>query len=172
MNQIRHGGWIQTFTGLQFWPMDARPSDVEIVDIAHSLSLLCRFNGHCRRFYSVAEHSVLASKLVAPEWALWGLLHDASEAYLADLPQPIKHYLASYREAEEKLLNVIADRFGLSWGVPEAVKEVDRLLLATEKAALMGPEPASWGNFPKPLEVSLILRMGAKRGERGVFAPL
>lgn len=68
----RRGDWIQTFTGRRFWPLDPRPEDVCIEDIAHALSLKCRFGGHCTRFYSVAEHSVHVSNYVPAEFALWG----------------------------------------------------------------------------------------------------
>lgn len=152
----RTGAWIQTFTGRQFWPMDARPEEMDIVDIAHALSMLCRFNGHCHRFYSVAEHSVHVSSVVAPEEARWGLLHDAAEAYLSDMPQPIKRELRAFSVFEKQLEQVIAQRFGLSVSMPPAVKEADRLLLATEKVALMTKEPAPWETLPPPLDPSLI----------------
>ncbi|WP_130472190.1 phosphohydrolase [Candidatus Magnetaquicoccus inordinatus] len=153
----RKGSWIQTFTGIQFWPLDARVQEVEIIDIAHSLSMLCRFNGHCRSFYSVAEHSVHVSRVVDPTLARWGLLHDAAEAYLSDLPQPIKQQMPLFRSHEESLLKIIAQRFALLPSEPpEAIKEADMLLLATEKAALMGREPAPWQGLPEPLPPSLI----------------
>ncbi|MBF0612521.1 MAG: hypothetical protein HQL55_15470, partial [Magnetococcales bacterium] len=77
--------WIQTFTGRQFWPLAPVLEHIHVQDIAHALSLLCRFNGHCQKFYSVAEHSLHVATILPPELAGWGLLHDASEAYLADL---------------------------------------------------------------------------------------
>ena len=87
MNVARRGGWIQTYTGRQFWPLDPRIEDIDIHDIAHALSHQCRYSGHCLRFYSVAEHSVLLSHHVAGEHMLWALLHDAWEAYLAAIPE-------------------------------------------------------------------------------------
>src|ERR1039457_118422 len=83
-------GFIGTFSGLRFWPLDPNPEKILIDDIAHALAHQCRFGGHASRFYSVAEHSVHVSRLCPPEDALWGLLHDASEAYLVDLPRPLK----------------------------------------------------------------------------------
>jgi hypothetical protein len=71
MSIAERGDWIQTATGRPFWPIDPRPEDIDIEDIAHALSMLCRFGGHCLRFYSVAEHSVLLSQYVAPEHKLW-----------------------------------------------------------------------------------------------------
>ncbi|MBF0184990.1 MAG: phosphohydrolase [Magnetococcales bacterium] len=148
--------WIQTFSGRQFWPLDARAEEVDIVDIAHSLAMQCRFNGHCRRFYSVAEHAVHVSHLVTAQSARWGLLHDAAEAYLSDLPQPIKQQMPVFRQYEDRLLQVIATRFALPAEMPEEIKQVDMLLLSTEKAALMALEPAPWLGLPPPLHISLI----------------
>ncbi|MBF0191957.1 MAG: phosphohydrolase [Magnetococcales bacterium] len=152
MGQQRDGAWIQTYTGIQFWPMDARPEEIALLDIAHALSMLCRFNGHCRRFYSVAEHSVHVSRVVGAADARWGLLHDAAEAYLSDIPKPVKRVLPAFHPWEERLLAVIADRFGLaSPEPPETVKQADLALLASEKVVLMGPAPASWGWMPEPV---------------------
>jgi uncharacterized protein len=157
MQEARNGAWIQTVTGKQFWPTDARPEEVDIQDIAHALSMLCRFNGHCNRFYSVAEHSVHVSKVIEPEHARWGLLHDAAEAYLSDIPQPVKQELTLFHEFEERLLKVVAERFGLPIDIPVEVKQVDMIMLATEKAALMGEEPATWEGIQEPLDTSMIL---------------
>ena len=143
--------WIQTYAGKQFWPLAPKPEDLDIVDIAHSLSLQCRFNGHCREFYSVAEHSVRVSEILPPDLALWGLLHDAAEAYLSDLPKPIKQLLPAFCEAEDRLLEVILDRFGLTWPLPEEVHEADLRLLATEARDLMAPPPEPWGLDIEPL---------------------
>lgn len=166
----RNGAWIQTFTGKQFWPMDPRANEVDILDIAHSLSMLCRFNGHCNRFYSVAEHAVHVSHVVGPEQARWGLLHDAAEAYLSDIPQPVKRELALFHEFEERLLVVIAERFDLPVGLPPEVKQADMLLLATEKAALMGPEPAPWEGIPDPLAPGMIKGWSPDQARREFLA--
>ena len=108
----RVGNWMQTFSGRQFWPMDPKPEDVCILDIANSLGKICRYNGHCKKFYSVAEHSYYVSKYVEPQNALWGLLHDASEAYMCDLIRPLKNepFARSFRLFENKIIEVIADR--------------------------------------------------------------
>ncbi|MBF0097971.1 MAG: phosphohydrolase [Magnetococcales bacterium] len=161
----RQGLWIQTYTGKQFWPLDARAEEVEIEDIAHSLAMLCRFNGHCRRFYSVAEHSVHVSRVVSAQLARWGLMHDAAEAYLSDLPQPIKRHMPIFREYEERLLRVIAERFSLPWGVPGEIVQADMVLLATEKAALMGKEPAPWQGLPEALDPGMILCLGPEQAK-------
>ncbi|MBF0401346.1 MAG: phosphohydrolase [Magnetococcales bacterium] len=170
---IRKGAWIQTFTGRQFWPQDARKNDINIRDIAHSLSMKCRFNGHCRAFYSVAEHSVHVSRIVAPEFALWGLLHDAAESYISDVPRPIKsnlfvldasapegQRLGFFRALEGKLIDVIAGHFRLpvrlEGNITAEVRAADEIMLATEKAFLMAKEPAPWDALPDPLDRSII----------------
>lgn len=137
--------WIQTFTGKQFFPLEAHLEQIDLRDIAHALSLQCRFNGHCRSFYSVAEHSVRVSRAVEPEHALWGLLHDAGEAYMGDLPRPLKEQLPQFIAFEQQLLEIIAHRFDLPWPIPAPVVEADNRLLVTEARDLMAPPPASWG---------------------------
>jgi len=139
--------WIQTAAGRKFYPLDPRAEDIDIEDIAHALSLNCRFNGHCRTFYSVAEHSVRVSRLLTGDEALWGLLHDASEAYLTDLPRPVKAQMPAFRDWEDKLEKIIIEHFGLNWPMPEAVKTADDRLLSTEARDLMAepPEVWSWG---------------------------
>src|ERR1035441_1601867 len=104
-------GSITTFSGVRFWPLIPNPADIRIEDIAHALSNQCRFGGHTREFYSVAEHSVRVSQLCTPENALWGLLHDASEAYLSDVTAPITELpqLEAYRAAERSLQGTNAD---------------------------------------------------------------
>ncbi|NNM74783.1 phosphohydrolase [Enterovirga aerilata] len=141
----RKGDWMQTFSGRQFWPLDPQPKDIKLVDIAHALSMQCRYAGHVNKFYSVAEHSVHVSN-VLPTITLqkWGLLHDAAEAYLVDVPRPLKPYLAGYKDAEERLLQAIAERFRLPWPIPDLVKLADNSLLADEKEQLMAKEPAPW----------------------------
>ncbi len=170
MRAPRNGSWIQTYTGIQFWPLDPRPDEIEIRDIAHALSLLCRFNGHCRRFYSVAEHCVHVSGIVAPETGLWGLLHDAAEAYLSDIPQPVKQHLDRFHHAEEKMLVAVAEKFGLPADIPAEVGRADRIMLATEKLALMGQEPAPWYGLPAPLEASKVVCHGPEEAERVFLA--
>lgn len=136
--------WIQTYTGKQFWPHDARPEEIDIVDIAHALSMKCRFTGHCIQFYSVAQHSVLVSRLVPERDALHALLHDATEAYLPDVARPIKPLLQNFTEIEDRLWLVIAARFGLDPVLPASVKHADLIALRTERRDLMSPPPRPW----------------------------
>lgn len=126
--------YFRTHNGLHVHPLEPKAEEISIFDIARSLSHLCRFLGHTTAFYSVAQHSVLVSKFVPPEDALWGLLHDASEAYLADLPAPIKRdaKMITYRMAEGRLMVTICQRFGLRPEMPRSVIIADKALLATE----------------------------------------
>lgn len=145
----RYGDWMQTASGGVFWPMDPRPEEIEICDIAHALSNLCRYAGHCRQFYSVAQHSVLVSHAVPREDALWGLLHDASEAYLADVPRPVKPFLPGYAEAEARVMAAVCARFRLPLEMPESVAHADKAILADEMAQLMASPPRPW-DLPVP----------------------
>jgi len=146
----RKGDWIQTYTGRVFWPLDPRPSEVHIADIAHALANQCRYAGHTLAFYSVAQHSVLVANHLPPELAKWGLLHDASEAYLVDLPRPVKRIVQGYVEAEEQVMAAIAMQLGLSWPMPELVHVADNEALATEKRDLMAPCEKHWACMPEP----------------------
>lgn len=145
------GDWIQTFTGKQFWPLEPVIKDIDIDDIAHALSLQCRYGGHCRRFYSVAEHCVHVSTAVPAKDQIWGLLHDAAEAYLVDVPRPIKKHLSGYKEIEANLMRAICARFGLDPVQPESVTEADNRILFTEREALLSTPPAAWDFEVTPL---------------------
>lgn len=144
--ELRTGEWFQTFLDGQFWPLDPRASEVYIEDIAHALSMQTRFAGHCKRFYSVAQHSVLVSENVPDEDAFWGLMHDASEAYLQDVISPLKRsgIMDGYRAVEQKVMAAIADRFVLALPEPDSVRIADKRMLATEKRDIRGPAPAQW----------------------------
>ena len=139
------GDWMQTHSGGRFYPMDPRPEDMEPRDIAHALSLLCRYGGHVDQFYSVAEHCVLMSEWVDPENALHALLHDATEAYVVDVPRPVKKYLASYAELENSVWLAITKRFGIDPAMPAQVKEADNRIILNERARfLSNAEVGTW----------------------------
>lgn len=144
----REGDWIQTYTGKPFWPLDPRPEDVELLDIAHSLSMQCRYAGHSIKFYSVAEHSVIVSKLVSPQNALWGLLHDAAEAYVTDVPRPLKRFLIGFAAIECGVMDAVCTRFGISRQEPAEVKHIDHHICIDEKAAVMRAGPPWPGMKP------------------------
>lgn len=132
---------IQVANGNTIDPLNPDPADIHIEDIAHALSNQCRFSGHVKKFYSVAEHSIKVSHAVPKEDALWGLLHDASEAYLVDVPSPIKNDLfgKQYREVEDMLMSVICEKYGLDPEMPASVKAADNSLLRTEVRDLLHP---------------------------------
>lgn len=125
-------GKIRTYTGRFVDPFDMKPDDIDIMDIAHSLAHQCRFGGHTKRFHSIARHSINVTMEVDAPHKLAALLHDASEAYLLDIPTPIKKQLPGYSEAEDRLMHAVAAKFGFAWPMPEAVKSADRLMLEIE----------------------------------------
>jgi hypothetical protein len=153
--QGRNGDWMQTYSGRQFWPVDPHPDDIDILDIAHALSMQCRYGGHSKRFYSVAEHSTIMAR-VATVARRAALLHDASEAYLVDIPRPIKPYLANYKELERRLNECIAKKFGVAYPWPQEVIDLDNRILADEQKQLMGPPPADWCLTLPPLGVKIV----------------
>lgn len=157
MNAIPRGGdWMQTYSGRQFWPMDPRAEEIDIRDIAHALSNQCRYAGHCISFYSVAEHCVHMARYVSAPNKLWALLHDASEAYLVDIPRPVKPYLSGYMGAEKYLMAAVAERFGLTQIMPAEVKETDNRILLDERRQNMVPTDDSWGfDHLEPLGIKL-----------------
>lgn len=126
---------IQTYTGIWFTPLDPKVQDIDIRDIAHALSNMCRYAGHVRKFLSVAEHCVYASYLVDPEDALEALLHDGTEAYLVDVPRPVKYMLPEYILYENALQRAMDQRFSLKPHTKQ-LKYVDTQLLVTESAQL------------------------------------
>lgn len=157
--------FIETYTGTRFTPLAPKTKAVHLIDIAHALSHQCRFSGHVREFYSVAEHCVRVSWLLEDQFLaskavrLWGLLHDASEAYLVDLPSPLKNADAfkGYRRAEKRVMRAICKHFDLSLDEPEEVRAADAILLATEARDLMPYEPVHWGGLTaEPLEAQIV----------------
>lgn len=152
------GTWIQTYSGVKFHPLNPNPDDINLKDIAHALSMQCRFSGHCKWHYSVAQHSVHVSMELPPEMRVWGLLHDASEAYLVDLPRPLKRSSemgSLYMEIEERLMRAVAARFDLQWPMPDAVHDADNALLMAEKRDLMGASPEPWIETMAPVAWSI-----------------
>lgn len=137
--------YILTYSKVRFSPLEAVKEDISIVDIAHSLSLMTRANGHCSHFYSVAQHSIdcykeAKSRRYSKRVQLACLLHDASESYLSDITRPVKHNLSQYIDIEAKLQRVIYDRFGLydlSDEEQKQIKSVDDTLLYYEFQELM-----------------------------------
>lgn len=136
----RRGDWMETFTGRRFWPLDPSADDVCIEDIAHALSMQCRFNGHCKVFYSVAQHCCHVCDLIAerePERAFAALMHDAAEAYTGDIIRPIKHSIAGFDTVDFMIEQVIAEKYGLRVGMAAIIKWADIVMLKNEHAQLM-----------------------------------
>ena len=157
------GPFLQTVSGRRVNPFDPDPSQLDIGDIARALANVCRFGGHSRVFYSVAQHSVIVSELVEQrggdaEDVFAALMHDASEAYLGDMPHPIKHRSAlgaAFRAAEEHLELALRARFRIKADVPE-IKRADRALLATERR-VFSAENWHWPELDgvEPLDLEL-----------------
>jgi uncharacterized protein len=137
--------WILTASGRRFDPLNPDPTAIDIEDIAHALSNICRFTGHTREFYSVAQHSVIVAWHVERTLSLQGLLHDASEAYLCDLARPVKHDPAfeNYRRLESRLQGFICERFGLPKVLDRRIDLVDKALLGAEYQSLLRQPNAS-----------------------------
>lgn len=115
---MHDGEHIHTYTGIEFYIIDPQEEDIDIHDIAHPLSLLCRANGHCRYFYSVAQHTLNCAREAAGRGhsrrvQLGCLLHDGSEAYIADITRPTKKYLTRYLEIEKAIQDTIFKKYGL-----------------------------------------------------------
>lgn len=149
----RKGDWIPTYSGGMFWLADPRPSEVHIEDIAHALSMICRYNGHINQFYSVAQHSVTISEHCHSKYALFGLLHDATEAYIGDVISPLKKMLVGYKEIEENIMKAIAKKFkfSLTEAGKKHVKKWDNVLLATEVRYLVPYKYVNWKLTEQPL---------------------
>jgi uncharacterized protein len=144
----RKGDWFQTHSGIQFYPLDPQPEEVLIEDIAHGLGRICRFGGHTRDFYSVAQHSVIVSNILPEELALAGLLHDATEAYIGDMVRPLKYSVPQYMLIEDRLWDVIAARFNLPRILPPEIKHADNVALITERRDLLEKQ-RKWGDWSK-----------------------
>lgn len=153
-----HKDWMLTATGGAFHPLDPRPEEVHIEDIAAALSKMCRYGGHTRRFYSVAEHSILMASKAPEGLKMAALLHDASEAYLQDIIRPVKVHLTGYAEIESRLMAVIAAKFGFAWPLPTEVKKLDEAIIGDEREqAVRYPEGKAWSRWEPvpPLNVTI-----------------
>lgn len=168
------GDWIQTVSGAPFWPASPAAVDIRLDEIAHALSRKCRFNGHTRDWYSVAQHAVMVSEIIecfvtpnlAPLAAFWALHHDDSEAYLPDVPRPLKASLefegVPFKEIENRILARVAEVLLIPWPWPaeisSAIKQADAVALATEKRDLMNSAQITWQPLPAPWLEKIIVK--------------
>lgn len=136
--------YIETYSGQKFYFMNPDPDDISIEDIAHSLGMQVRYTGHAQHFYSIAEHSILVSRLCRNQNKLWGLLHDASEAYLTDVATPVKAQLTNYKQIERNLMDAICLKFGIHNVMPEDVHACDMTALRVEAKQLMHSGGRDW----------------------------
>lgn len=158
--------WTETYTGQRFFFSHPEAHTYSLADIAHQLSLVCRFGGSCRFHYSVGQHSLLVADALWRDTgsaieALDGLFHDAAEAYLGDVKKPIKVQLPAYQIAEAKVDRAIRAQM-IAAGIPVPVEErartkfFDTRILCDERAALMTPSGHSWTvDGMKPLGVEI-----------------
>ena len=153
--------YIATYTGKQFFLLSPRLEDIDIIDIAHALSLQCRWTGHCKFHYSVAQHSYYCSFIGPDNEAFDRLMHDAAEAYISDMNRPLKHYTEAgkfYRQQEAIIQKSIAERFGFPVIEPPSVKLADNAMLYTEKEQIMGytfEESENWERYEGIREVTI-----------------
>lgn len=154
--------WIETRKGIRVSVQNPKPNQFDVEDIAYALSNTCRFNGHCSGFLSVAEHSVLVSRRVPDNLRLAALLHDATEAYLGDIPSPIKQFLPDYKALEQVFEKAIDERFELALSDADRalVKEADIDALFTEAHFLIPSQGKDWAFFqgPKQFKVNYDLK--------------
>lgn len=155
----RLGDWIVTATGGRWYLTEPHPDDVRIEDIAHALSHVCRFGGHCREFYSVAEHSVHVLRLLQRDWPndyllhMHGLIHDASEAFIGDVVRPLKITMPDYQRLEAKTMEVILGALGippLSHEQEVKLKHADNVMLMTERRDLIAHGGDEWTTTEEP----------------------
>lgn len=135
---IRLDQGIRLLSGALFDYNDPHASEVGIEDIAAALSKVCRFAGHIPYFYSVAQHAVNTSLIVAPQHAFTALMHDTAEAFTNDLPTPLKSAIPAFRELEARIESAMGARFGFEYPLPAEVRYADLQMLAIEKAYIKG----------------------------------
>lgn len=193
---VEKSGWIQTYSGVKFEILDPTIAMIKRADIAHGLSMICRFNGHTRWFYSVAQHSVIVSELVEAKLlttktlqgepihkgtyfykgVLAALLHDATEAYIGDITRPLKKLpiMAAYHSLEQEIDLLIREKFDLSFwdyyyidpGITRIIKEVDNRALCAEARDLLTVRPEWLDNYEDSGSIPTIIPLAPKEAEK------
>lgn len=149
------GNWFQTYQGFKFHVIDPHIGDVDIDDIAHALSFTCRYGGHCREFYSVAQHSIYVEQMLSERWpdtpllSLQGLLHDAAEAYVGDMKRPIKDHMPTFQAIESNVNKVIHEALG----VPLPSEHWERLIKYADNAVLMAERRDIMNHFNQDWDI-------------------
>lgn len=141
----KRDAWLETRSGRRIHLLKPDPNEIHIDDIAHGLSLSCRWSGQCDDYFSIAQHSMGAAKLVPHAFKLSALMHDAAEAYLTDIPTPAKRIMPEYQEMEHVLWLAIAERFGLPVELDPEVHKADRIMLMSERDILKPNTRGGWG---------------------------
>lgn len=150
--------WIETYTVKQFWFLNPSPEMFNIEDIAHALSMVCRYAGHVNRFYSVATHCCLIADYFSydPRLHLTALMHDAAEAYIGDMPRPLKRRLKQFRAIEGRIEQALAEKFGIIYPMPAEIKIADLRITLDERRALKSPSGRVWSeDASTPLGVTI-----------------
>ncbi|MXR52001.1 phosphohydrolase [Halovenus sp. WSH3] len=158
MSEQRRGDPIGTYTGGEFHPLDPDPERIELPDIANGLANTCRYAGQCQFYYSVGTHSIYVSEELSehgPTIQLYGLFHDAAEAYISDVPRPVKREIETFERIEQRILAAVWDRLGVDppteseW---EVVMDADDRLFHYEADTLLAEfEPPSVPDLPYEL---------------------
>jgi hypothetical protein len=160
-------GWIQTYRNHKLSVFAPDPKEIDIKDIAHVLSTNCRFGGHCRTHYSISNHSLYVASILPPELKLLGLLHDAAEAYVGDLPRPIKKMIPEFKNIENKVLEAISIALEVPDlnNLPKEVHEADNIALVAEAKALFEYDVDNWTDKYKLTPTKKILSLTSEESE-------
>lgn len=146
--------YIETYSGKQIDFYDPQPDQIDIKDIALGLSRMPRFSGQTKWFYSVAHHSLNVAHYLPKKYKLMGLLHDAAEAYIGDMPTPFKRNIPDFAALEQRIWCAICRKLGLNATLPELVKRADQIMLVSERDILK-PAITDWGDYEENVRVPL-----------------
>jgi len=141
--------WIQTYSGKKFSYTDPQPESIAKSDIIAALSRESRYAGHTKWTYTVAQHSVYCSQMIDPEFAREAFAHDFAEAYIKDLPHPLKQLIReisgnTWRTIENRIMEVVSEAVGVTFPFDAKVKQVDLRMMSTERKYLLGESPEPW----------------------------
>lgn len=152
-----HGPQIELNSGAYLNYLEPDPDLMDIEVIAGPLSRLCRFSGQTNKFYSVAQHSVLVANMLPHEFKLAGLMHDATEAFVADMPKPLKGLLLGYNEVEERIWKALCKRYDLPLELPDIVHIADKIAVITEARELLNTNGwKNWYDGIEPLDIPIV----------------